>query len=274
MEIIRHDTARAFLDRAETWLMRSEAEHNLILGIAYRLGTSTGDYEPPLYFVTVEEEGEIVGCAIRTPPFKLSLTRMPEAAIMPLVKHVSSVHATLPAVMGPRREAGWFADLWPVPAEPGMRQRIYQATRITPPDPRPPGRLRPCVPQDLDLLTDWIEAFHIDAGVSGRQARAGAEDMITRQTAYFWLNPEPVCLAGWMARTPNGVRIGPVYTPSECRRRGYASAAVAVLSQQMLDSGLRFCFLYTDLSNPTSNRIYAHVGYEPVCDAMDYDFAS
>ena len=34
----------------------------------------------------------------------------------------------------------------------------------------------------------------------------------------------------------------------------------------------RFCFLYTDLENPTSNRIYTAVGYEPVCDSIDYAF--
>ena len=54
--------------------------------------------------------------------------------------------------------------------------------------------------------------------------------------------------------------------------RGYASAITAALSTQLLASGRRFCFLYTDLANPTSNRIYRAIGYEHVCDAAEIVF--
>jgi hypothetical protein len=40
----------------------------------------------------------------------------------------------------------------------------------------------------------------------------------------------------------------------------------------MLDSGRSFCSLFTDLSNPTSNRIYQNIGYNPVCDVSLYRF--
>ena len=33
----------------------------------------------------------------------------------------------------------------------------------------------------------------------------------------------------------------------------------------------RFCCLYTNLANPTSNRIYQAIGYEPIGDVVDYD---
>ncbi len=69
--------------------------------------------------------------------------------------------------------------------------------------------------------------------------------------------------------TPNGCRVGYVYTPLELRGRGYATALVAELSQRMLDSGMSFCVLYTDLGNPTSNAIYQRIGYEAVCDVRD-----
>ena len=69
-----------------------------------------------------------------------------------------------------------------------------------------------------------------------------------------------------------GVRIGAVYTPPEHRRRGYATATVASLSRAMLDRGRRACYLFTDLANPTSNHIYAEIGYEPVCDVDEIRF--
>jgi predicted GNAT family acetyltransferase len=61
------------------------------------------------------------------------------------------------------------------------------------------------------------------------------------------------------------VRIGPVYTPPELRGRGYASSAVAARSRLAIQNGLR-CTLFTDLANPTSNKIYADVGYRRVAD--------
>jgi len=64
----------------------------------------------------------------------------------------------------------------------------------------------------------------------------------------------------------------PVYTPPELRRRGYAGALVAHLTQYLLDGERDFCFLYTALANPTTNRIYQNVGYEFVVESAEYAF--
>ena len=69
------------------------------------------------------------------------------------------------------------------------------------------------------------------------------------------------------------MRVNAVYTPPGLRGRGYASACVAALSQKLLDEGRRYCFLFTDLANPTSNRIYQAVGYEAVVDVDEYKFS-
>lgn len=76
-----------------------------------------------------------------------------------------------------------------------------------------------------------------------------------------------------MGATPHGMRIGAVYTPQDYRRNGYASACVAQLSHAILQMGKTFCFLFTDLANPTSNHIYQDIGYRPVADVDEYRFA-
>jgi predicted GNAT family acetyltransferase len=81
-----------------------------------------------------------------------------------------------------------------------------------------------------------------------------------------------VAFAGVAGPTPSGIRIGPVYTPPEHRGHGYASNLVAAASQRQLDAGRRFCFLFTNLANPTSNRIYQLLGYVPVVDVDMYRF--
>jgi predicted GNAT family acetyltransferase len=84
----------------------------------------------------------------------------------------------------------------------------------------------------------------------------------------------PVSLAGFGGPTPNGIRIGPVYTPPEHRNRGYGTAVTAAVTQLLLARSHRFCFLYTDLANPTSKSIYVRIGYEPVCDSRELAFVS
>jgi predicted GNAT family acetyltransferase len=71
-----------------------------------------------------------------------------------------------------------------------------------------------------------------------------------------------VSWCGVSGPTPNG---GSDSAPGS-RNRGYASSLVAAASQAQLDAGRRFCFLFTDLANPTSNHIYQEIGYEPVRD--------
>ena len=42
---------------------------------------------------------------------------------------------------------------------------------------------------------------------------------------------------------------------------------------RLLEEGRSFCLLYTDLANPTSNAIYARIGYRGIRDLAVYDLA-
>jgi uncharacterized protein len=46
------------------------------------------------------------------------------------------------------------------------------------------------------------------------------------------------------------------------------------VSQVQLDAGRQFVFLFTDLANPTSNKIYQDIGYEAVIDVDEYEFST
>ena len=74
--------------------------------------------------------------------------------------------------------------------------------------------------------------------------------------------------------TANGIKVSPVYTPPEYRGKGYATSCVAAVSQHLLNTGYKYCFLFTDVANPTSNHIYQKIGYQPVCEISDYSFKS
>jgi hypothetical protein len=76
-------------------------------------------------------------------------------------------------------------------------------------------------------------------------------------------------LRALLLHTPNR----PVLLSTGPADAGHASALVAALSQRMLDTGKKFCFLNTDLANPTSNDIYRKLGYLPRGQRESYTFA-
>lgn len=147
--------------------------------------------------------------------------------------------------------------------------------RLIPLSRPPTGRLRPAREEDRELVAGWIAAFSAEALPSEPlNAAELAAHRISREMLFLWEDPDPVAMAAWAGKTPNGVRVNLVYTPPPRRRRGYASGCVSEVTRLLLERGNRFCFLFTDLSNPTSNSIYQRLGYRPVCDATDYDFAA
>jgi predicted GNAT family acetyltransferase len=138
--------------------------------------------------------------------------------------------------------------------------------------------MRPYQESDRDLVIAWMDAF-VDEALPEAPPE-DAEHWLERTLSnpdggvVLWLDGEqPVSFSGYGGLTPNGIRVGPVYTPPGLRRRGYASALVAELTKRLLEGGRKFCFLFTDLANPTSNSIYQRVGYEPVSDADQWVFA-
>lgn len=269
----RFDAAPEFRRRAEEWLLRREAEHNLLLGLLRTIEMSPALFRPQIYLAAVEREDELVGCAFRTPPFKLGLTSIPLEALPALADDVAEVYGSLPAVLGPAAEARRFAELWRERkgGEPrvGLRQRIFELDRVAPLDEPVSGRLRPADQGDLDRVRAWAEAFREETHVELPDPDAVARERVTAGAVFLWEDREPVSMAARVGETPHGARIGFVYTPPGLRGRGYASACVAELSRRTLTGGKRLCFLYTDLANPTSNRIYRRIGYRPVADVVD-----
>lgn len=287
MTVTRHETAVALLDAAGDYLVAREAEHNVPLGILATLRDQPGMYREPAYLATVHDAGRIALVTVRTPPFGpvLSEPGVPEekveAAVDALVADLRGVWPGLPTVVGPRSTVLQFVRGWTnatgQPARLAMAERIYRLSRVVAPRPTP-GSWRLAGSGDRALLLDWLMAFHEEALPSG-SPRAEIDDMVERwvrgddRRAYLWeAGGRVVSLAGSGPRTPNGRRIGPVYTPPGDRGRGYAGALTAATSQDQLDRGARFCFLLTDLANRVANSVYLRIGYEPVSDVDMYRF--
>jgi uncharacterized protein len=278
VRVARHLDGQSFLQAARAWLLRAEAENNLILGNSPAIGASRQAGTAP-YLACVYDDSEIVGCAMRTPPHKLVITHMPLSAVTALVEDVAAFYGALPGVSGPDACVAAFAGVWSKRSGERTtrtgRQRIYQIERVTGPSRVAPGALRLARESDASLLASWIAAFAAEATPDDRvDAAEAARHRITHGMLSLWEDPDPVSMAAWSGKTPNGVRINLVYTPPSLRGRGYATTCVGDLTRRLLEQGNRFCFLFTDLANPTSNSIYQQLGYRPVCDTASYAFMS
>jgi GNAT superfamily N-acetyltransferase len=286
-----HRDVAAFRAVAGAWMAAREAEHNLPLAILGSIDEDPAAFgaDPALLLSVRTGDGTVVATAIQTPPWRLVLSEVDDPAALPaLAEWLAEEAPGLPGVVGPAEHAGVLAAAVASPlglrAVRGLSERAFRLDRVIPPAPVP-GRARLADPRDRELVLAWHEAFEHEAIGSARPGgsemdaalRARVDRALGRVGArriWLWDDDGPVAMTGMGGPTPTGIRIGPVYTPPDRRRRGYASALVAAASQAALDEGRRQVFLFTDLANPTSNHIYAAIGYEPVRDVDEWSLVA
>jgi predicted GNAT family acetyltransferase len=268
MRVNEHPDGEALLRHAGAFLEKNEAEAALLLGICASMPRASG-----ARWLSVDaDDATPIAVALRTPPYNVAISAAPREAVVALVNALRERGETLPGVTAPPEVARSFADLWT--AGTGLESRVtmesglYRLVRVVPPSPRAPGALRLAREQDSPCVAQWVIGFLSDAAVPEAQrdaARRRAAASIAAGAVFLWEDAgNVVSMAALTGPTPHGIRVSMVYTPPELRRRGYASACVAALSEHALASGRRFCMLYTDLANPTSNAIYQQIGYERI----------
>lgn len=279
----RHADPAEFARLVLPGMSEAEAANCLQLGLID--GMLAGQFtEPPPYLATISraEQEEPLLSAMQTPPYRLILGEPSRAAPDPghlLEPLLTALPADLPGVLGPvdlsREFVNRYADRHGVTGKLMMSERVYQCRKVTMPN-GVPGRLVRATEDHRDLLVRWWRAFRDEAVPhEPDRAEASVQRDLNATVGGLWLwevDGELVAFAGARGPTPSGIRIGPVYTPPEKRRNGYAAALVGSLTQELLDQGRRFVFLFTNLANPTANDLYQRLGYEGVADRSMYDF--
>ncbi|MFF2846916.1 GNAT family N-acetyltransferase [Streptomyces sp. NPDC058001] len=289
---LTHDLDR-FLDRAGPHLRSTPAPHTVLLSVTdalRRSGLQAYGDEPPVFGTLVGEGGTVTGAWVRTPPRRLLLGTVPEDAVESLAATLADDQATagLSGVTGRRPTVDAFATAWHTRTHTRTRtstgahptplraERLYRLDTLTPPDPAPPGTPRPAIEADRDLLRRWHVAFARDIGERNlMDSDTWVDSRLMYAGLTLWeVDGTPVALAGVTRRIAGQVRVAPVYTPPDQRRRGYAAAVTAEVSRAARDGGADEVLLFTDLGNPTSNSVYQRIGYRPMGDFATYDFTA
>lgn len=288
IRVSEFEDSAAFLDQAGQFLAEDEVVNGLVLGAVLALSRQTLSrrrHRPR--FALVEDDRGPAAAVAWTQPHKLLITThkpVSDAALDATARRLAIGKAAPPAIFGPAPVARRFAESWAGnvgrPVTAGMAQRLYVLRDVSWPEQTVEGALYPASYFNRELLGRWILSFQLEAipgDASDREAALMIADRLLLDSHLFvWVaapsggNPQPVSMAAKARPTQKGCAVNLVYTPPEFRRRGYASASVAQLSQQLLDEGWEFCTLFTDQANPTSNHIYEMIGYRPVLDFAEY----
>ncbi|HEV7896542.1 MAG TPA: GNAT family N-acetyltransferase [Planosporangium sp.] len=273
-----------FLTGAGEFLRSEPVRNTLALTIAETLRASGlaayGD-AAPLFGWWQAADGTATGAFLQTPPYPMLLTRVPSRAVPALADALADALAVagrpLPGINAGREAAEEFAAEWLRRTggtyEVHQHHRLYRLGELVPPRPAPPGRGRVATAADRDLILKWWEAFVREAGDTPGDRTAVVDDRMGHGGLTLWeVDGVPVSMAGLSRQVAGVVRLGPVYTPSRLRRRGYAGAATAAVSRAALDAGATEVLLFADLANPASNALYERLGYRRVGDWVILSF--
>jgi uncharacterized protein len=274
VDVLRIDDAGAALDLVTDSLRAAGAEGELSFGILRRLTVDPNAWGEATILVGMRSGAPAVLVTMTGvhPALIVGFTDADVVGFSDLVAAMFAAGRRPTGVNGARRWsepfARAFSDITGARAEVRRDVRTFEL-RVVRRLRVPAGRLRPATADDRGVLEPWLLAFAEEIGehATAADAAAVAERTLRQGDLVVWEHDGAVVsMAAVTRRTPWSSSIGYVYTPRQLRRRGYASAVVAELSQRELDAGQRYCSLLTDLANPTSNRIYAAIGYEPKCD--------
>lgn len=278
-----------FLAGAGDWLATDPVVNTVVTTMAEREAKECAEgarapVDRPYWWLTVHDDADVVvGAAMRTAdfsPYPLFVLALPESATVALARELHSRGEDVGGVNGTRPAADEVAEeyarLCGRKVEVVEHTRLFELEDLVPPGPVS-GRIRVVRRDEAELAVAWYDAFTDEVGeqadrVTAEEPRSrhSLQSMLRRveqDRVCFWVDDDdrPLQVTGFNAPAYGVARIGPVYTPREHRGRGYASAAVAAVSQRLRQEDVRVC-LYTDQANPAANRMYLDLGFRRVLD--------
>lgn len=259
-----------FKEEVTPFLEKNEQENNLILGVLRMV-------QQPIFMGVAKQEEEIVIVFLQTEEKKqiiVATSEMMEEDIVELAKKLAEVYPNVPGLIGNKkivqRLAEEIAVLENKKTTVVMEQGIYELKQVKKKWDGD-GVFREVSSDELTLIEQWIYKFCEDVKLptTKEEAKQTAHTLITNRRLFgLEVDGKLVSVAAKTRPTTNNITVNFVYTPKEARKKGYASNCVAALSQCMLDEGYKTTTLYTDLANPTSNKIYQEIGYEKMMESV------
>jgi GNAT superfamily N-acetyltransferase len=257
--------AKEFLSITEAFRSQDPIGTGLVTSIVDSVASGHRVYESHSFWVAKDSEN-VVGIAIRTAPYGYVVVPMSTKACQVLAHAICEADPDFPDVAGNRQAVEDFSASSGKVRVETEGELIYRLRQLRAPEPF--GSMRQATMEDFGFLKGWMEEFMAETGLLAFDTE-NVVRLVIERGGYFILNVtgEDVSFGGHskiLGFTSGNIgRIGPIYTPKHFRKRGYASLITAYISQLLLDQGA-LPTLYTQATNPTSNKIYQDLGFELV----------
>lgn len=281
MEFKRYDDPNEFIQENEKFILEKEWLNNLMAG-NYKDAVKEGLNENWLLArITEGEQTELI--MLLRKPWRLLMysptNNKSEALYKFAAEELYKIDPNLEGVNTEKEVSQIFAKEFCKVAgkEPKVRfeMRILVLEELTEPNLRDDVVLRKATIEDKPILKEYRRKFAEEA----LNEILTEEDLEKKFEKHFEMGSYVLEKDGKIVATavsnrhlPRGKSIGNVYTPKEERGNGYAYNIVYRLSKQFLDSGLDYCVLFTDDSNPISNHVYEKIGYRRRADTTEILF--
>ncbi|OJD39547.1 acetyltransferase [Bacillus nitratireducens] len=258
-----------FKEDVTPFLEKNEQENNLILGVLQVV-------QEPIFMAVAKRREEIAVVFLQTVEKQMivATSEIAEEDIVELAKKLTKVYPDIPGFIGNKKVIQKLAEEIAILEQKkivvGMEQGVYELKRVKKKWNKD-EIFRTINSDELPLIEKWIYQFCEDVKLptTKEEAKQTAHTLITTNRLFgLEVGGKLVSVAAKTRTTTNNITVNFVYTPKEERKKGYASNCVAALSQRMLDEGYKTTTLYTDLANPTSNKIYQEIGYEQIMESV------
>lgn len=280
MEFKVYDNAHDFASKAEPILLEKEDVFSLFFGVLQAI--KAGNYENP-FMATVEEDGKVLALFQMTPPHPLNIIFVDEIRLeesMDLfIKNMIELEIRLPSIISLKSWAYKFAKKWEIKTGMShqllMDQGLYRLNQVNETLEHSPGFWHFAEESDSPLIEKWFNQFEMDTGMPIspiEHVKKRVALFLKEREVYLWEDKGKIVSMMKRSRpTKNGITVSFVFTPEEERKKGYARTLVTAGTRELLKD-YDFCVLYTDMMNPTSNKIYREIGYEKIADSVHLGF--
>lgn len=275
-----YDNAHDFERKIELILSEKEDVFSLFWGVLQAI--KAGNYENP-FMATIEEDGRVLALFQMTPPHPLNLIFVDEIRLEEIMdvftNKMVELEINFNSIISLKPWAYKVAKIWEIKTgrthQLLMDQGLYRLNKVNETLEHSPGTWRYAEESDSSLIEKWFNLFESDTGLpisSIEYVKKRVAMFLKEREVFLWEDKGKIVSMMKKSRpTKNGVTVSFVFTPKEERKKGYARTLVTAVSTELLKD-FDFCVLYTDMMNPTSNKIYREIGYERIADSVHLGF--
>eukprot|EP01080_Neovahlkampfia_damariscottae_P000775 gene775-9025_t len=287
MKLLTQKTLKEFKKQVYPFLSKHEAENSFVFDLTQKIENSPKNYEE-VNFWTISDESNILLASIFTTgketKFVISKCEQNKKTIPFLADHYleylkDKIQITA-GLCSNSEDTTILSEYLKIMGKIkdysiAMKMLMYTLTKdnlILPNRTNNKGELILATTEHSEICLNFWTQFMIDTFGNNPKFLGSEESYRKRidhdmKNEYIFLwklkeTDEIVSMCEKTGYTPNGYRIGMIFTPKNHRKNGYGSAVTAALCKKIFDDGGKYCSLFADTINPTSNKIYQNIGFK------------